>query len=102
MRGADNRGSVKLPFHRSGGTGWLLLTAVVLGWDAFAPETMSVAFGRAAATPAGRAVLVLGWATLTAHLFDVLPEGKDPICLAAVVLRRRREVPGGGAGKLLS
>ncbi len=92
MRGAGSRSGVKLPFHHSGGTGWLLLTAVVLGWDAFAPETMSVAFGRAAATPAGRAVLVLGWTTLTAHLFNVLPEDKDPICLVVVMLRHRKEV----------
>lgn len=68
-RGDDNgAGSVKLPFHQSGSAGWLLLVLLVAGWDIFAPETLSAAFDRAAATPEGRVLVVAGWGLVTLHL----------------------------------
>lgn len=90
-RAAHGSGGVKLPFHKSGGAGWAILAAVVLAWDASAPETMSAAFARATSTPAGRAMLVLGWGALTAHLFSALPEDKDPVRMAVAALRAATE-----------
>ena len=72
---------MKQPWHKSGGVGWLAITAVVVAWDLLAPETLSTAFRRGAATPAGRAAVIGSWAILTAHLFAVIPQRADPVHL---------------------
>jgi hypothetical protein len=81
---------MKAPSRGSGSSGWLLLAAGVIAWDAAAPETMSDAFKRGCATPQGVAVLGLAWAVLTAHLFAALPERADPFLLAGKITRYRR------------
>lgn len=83
---------MRLPWHQSGAAGWTLLALVVIGWDVAAPETMSDAFGRAAATPAGKAALVLGWGLLTAHLFAVLPDDRDPLRVVIAEAQKLRGV----------
>jgi hypothetical protein len=87
--GAASTASVRLPFRQSGGAGWLLLTVLVVAWDIAAPETMSAAFRRATATPAGRVVVMTTWGVITAHLFSALPRAVDPL-YAVTLLRRER------------
>lgn len=67
------------PGSRAGTAGWVALGAGVVAWDVLAPETLSDAFGRGCATRPGKAVTIMGWAVLTAHLFDVLPKRVDPL-----------------------
>ena len=92
MRGAaEGSSDVKLRFHQSGGAGWVLLALVVVGWDIAAPETMSAAFRRATATPGRRIAVAAAVAVVVAHLFDVLPEGADPLQVLVTGARRPRE-----------
>lgn len=86
---------MRLPFHRSGGAGWLIVAGVVVAWDMVAPETMSSAFRRATATPRGRVAVAAAWGLLTAHLFETIPRRHDPLQLAVGAVRRRKEVPCG-------
>lgn len=87
--------SVKPPFIKSGTVGWVALAALVIGWDALAPETMSDAFQRNAATPAGRACLIAIWGALTLHLFEALPKNTDPFELFLEEVLHRERVCGG-------
>lgn len=59
--------------------GWLGLTAYVIAWDTFAPETLSGAFGRAVLHPRARWPVILAWSITTAHPFGALPSRYDPI-----------------------
>lgn len=89
----EHRTAVKAPFHKSGGAGWVITAAVIIAWDAAAPETMSQAFSRACSTPAGKAVVITGWAIITAHLLSLLPERVDPLLMlvkATKVARYKR------------
>lgn len=57
--------------------GWLLLTLVVVAYDAWAiitgRDTMSKGFWRGVRHPALRWVVIPAWAALTVHLFTGLP-----------------------------
>jgi hypothetical protein len=77
-------------WRRSGATGWVLAGGVILFWDATAPETLSEAFRRSLQTRRGRAVSVLLWGYLTAHLFQVIPPRADPLEAACTWRRRFR------------
>lgn len=81
--------SLKRPGSRAGTAGWALLGTGILAWDLVAPETLSDAFGRAGATRSGLVVTIVGWAVLTAHLFDLLPSRLDPLHLLCEAARRR-------------
>ena len=66
------------PWFKGGGGGWLVIGTLALAWDVAAPETLSAAFQRARCSPVGYAAVVVAWAFLTAHLFQLLPERADP------------------------
>jgi hypothetical protein len=66
------------PWFKGGGGGWFVIGTLALAWDLAAPETLSAAFQRARGNRAGGAVVVVAWALLTAHLFQLLPERADP------------------------
>lgn len=89
-RGVGEGRAGLMPIHKRGSSAWLALVAGVLAWDALAPETMSAAFRSARSTPARRIMVDMAWVTLTAHLYDVLPERADPLVLAVKALRYRR------------
>lgn len=70
-------------FHKSGTTGWALLTLFVFGWDFWVAhkrggETLSHAFKDAAAHPLYRWPVALAWLLTTLHLFGWVPEKVDP------------------------
>lgn len=75
---------------RAGTVGWVGLTAYVAVWDAYAPETLSGAFGRAVLHPKARWPVVALWGLTTAHLFGVLPRRYDPIARVGYALRNAR------------
>jgi hypothetical protein len=66
------------PWFKGGGGGWFVIGTLALAWDLAAPETLSAAFQRARGNRASGAVVVVAWALLTAHLFQLLPERADP------------------------
>lgn len=81
--GEDRRASGKpvaaaRPWFKGGGAGWLVIGALVVGWDLIAPETLSAAFRRARSGRVGSTVVVMAWACLTGHLFQVIPDRADP------------------------
>lgn len=68
---------------RNGSTGWAILAAGVLAWNAShaheEAEMLSQAFARGMQHPTGRFVVGAAWAILTLHLFDRLPDRYDPL-----------------------
>lgn len=67
--------------RRSGATGWILVAAVVLGWNATHTregEMLSEAFERALQKPPVAAAVFVFWTTLTLHLFKKIPSKADP------------------------
>lgn len=73
--------------RRTGTWGWIGLTAYVALWDAYAPETLSSAFGRAILHPRARWPVVALWGVTTAHLFGALPASLDPIARVGNAMR---------------
>lgn len=73
--------------HTGGGAGWVAIAALVVIWDMIAPETLSSAFHRATSGRLGGAAVLVTWAVLTAHLFQVLPERADPVRYSVGALR---------------
>jgi hypothetical protein len=69
---------VNVPKHDHPGWGWIALAALVLAADATGNETMSDAFKIASRQRVAGPAVVLTWATLTAHLFGLLPLRYDP------------------------
>jgi hypothetical protein len=66
---------------RSGATGWALLVAGVLAWNASHArdgEMLSTAFARACTRRRRRTALLGFWTALTLHLFGWLPRQLDP------------------------
>lgn len=61
----------------NGRNGWAMLIVGVAIWDILVEDTLSEAFGRGA-NGKGAPALIVTWAVLTAHLFDVLPSRYDP------------------------
>lgn len=78
--------------NRIGAVGWVGLTLYVIGWDAFASETLSTAFDRGLQHPSKRPVVIVTWCLVTAHLFGrFLPtrvRRADPITAVARWVRR--------------
>ncbi len=74
--------------HDHPGWGWIALAVVVLAADATGSETMSDAFKLASRHKVAGPVVTLTWATLTAHLFGLIPPPCDPFHL--INCRRRR------------
>lgn len=68
---------------REGDKAWVGLAAYVVAYDAWAMvtgrETLSSAFARAVAHPKARWVTIAAWATLTGHLFQLIPQKWDPL-----------------------
>lgn len=77
---------------RVGTAGWIGLAAYVAGWDWFASEELSTAFGRALAHPVRRWPVIVAWTVTTAHLFRLIPRRWDPFH----ALGRLRPPPTGG------
>lgn len=76
------------PWFKGGGAGWLALGVLVVAWDLIAPETLSEAFRRARSGRIGSAVVVVVWASLTGHLFHVIPDRADPFVALCVSGRK--------------
>jgi hypothetical protein len=85
---ADQPAMAATPWFKGGGAGWLVLAGLVVVWDAIAPETLSAAFHRARSGPIGSAVVAVGWACVTGHLFHVIPDRADPIVALTTTGRR--------------
>lgn len=79
---------VASPWFKGGGAGWLALGVLVVTWDLIAPETLSEAFRRARSGPIGSAIVVVVWASLTGHLFHVIPDRADPFVALCVSGRK--------------
>jgi hypothetical protein len=75
---ADEAAALASPWFKGGGAGWLVVGTLVVAWDLTAPETLSAAFSRARSDPVGSAVIVVVWAFLTGHLFEIIPGRADP------------------------
>lgn len=83
-----------MKLHKSGTTGWVLLTLFVFGWDFLVAhkhsgETLSHAFNDAARHPAYRWPVSLAWLLTTLHLFGWMPEKVDPYKIAGRYVTRR-------------
>lgn len=76
------------PWFKGGGAGWLAIGVLVVTWDLIAPETLSEAFRRARSGRIGSAVVVVVWASLTGHLFHVIPDRADPFVALCVSGRK--------------
>jgi hypothetical protein len=76
------------PWFKGGGTGWLVIGALAVAWDLTAPETLSAAFHRARSRPVGSAVVVVLWAYLTCHLFQLIPDHADPSRALVITARK--------------
>jgi len=76
------------PWFKGGGAGWLAIGVLVVAWDLIAPETLSQAFRRARSGRIGSAVVVVVWASLTGHLFHVIPDRADPFVALCVSGRK--------------
>lgn len=61
--------------------GWAGIVVVAVVADALGERTMSDLFRETSHHPVGRPILILTWATLTAHLFGLIPPSRDPIHL---------------------
>ena len=59
--------------------GWLALALLVAAADVTGSRTMSDAFRTASRHRVTGPVVMLGWSYLTAHLFGLIPPGRDPI-----------------------
>lgn len=70
--------------------GWVGVAAVVLVADYFGERTMSDLFAATAHHPVGCPVLIIAWATLTAHLFGLIPSQYDPVDIAFSRVKRAR------------
>ena len=71
---------------KSGTAGWIVLAALVVGWDYGVAlrgegETLSNAFRRATRHPFARWPVILAWAVTTVHLFGWIPRKVDPFVL---------------------
>jgi hypothetical protein len=88
---------VNVPKHDHPGWGWIALAVVVLAADATGNETMSDAFKSASRHRVMGPVVVSVWATLTAHLFGLIPPSRDPFHL---INCRRRRCPHGSRPRL--
>ena len=86
------------PWFKGGGAGWLAIGVLVVTWDLIAPETLSQAFRRARSGRIGSAVVVVVWASLTGHLFHVIPDRADPF-VALCVSGRKAIKRGGGQAR---
>lgn len=84
--------------RNEGKWGWLVITLVVVVWDAWAikykHQTLSAYFRHLSKSPLGRCSLVLIWGGLTAHLFS---ERIDPARLIDTVLRNPQAARGLGS-----
>ena len=87
-RAADHPVMAVSPWFKGGGAGWLAIGVLVVTWDLIAPETLSEAFRRARSSPVGSAVVVVVWASLTGHLFHVIPDRADPFVALCVSGRK--------------
>lgn len=67
--------------------GWMALTAGVMAWNAFAPETLSSGVDRYLNSKARH--LAVGAVVVTAsHLVNIIPRGLDPIYHGVDLMRR--------------
>lgn len=71
--------------------GWTGVVAIVLVADYLGDQTMSELFRAVARHPVGRPVLIGVWATLTAHLFGLIPAQYDPLELTFGFVRRHHD-----------
>jgi hypothetical protein len=58
--------------------GWVALALLVAAADYTGSRTMSDVFRNASRSRIGRPLMILGWGTLTAHLFGIIPSQYDP------------------------
>lgn len=89
-RAADQPVVSARPWFKGGGAGWIVIGALVVSWDLVAPETLSAAFRRARSSPVGSTAVVVAWACLTGHLFQVIPDRADPF--AALFIKAPKAV----------
>ena len=87
-RAADPLAVPASPWFKGGGAGWLAIGVLVVTWDLIAPETLSEAFRRARSSPIGSTVVVVVWASLTGHLFHVIPDRADPFVALCISGRK--------------
>jgi hypothetical protein len=59
--------------------GWVAIALLVTAADVTGTRTMSEAFRTASQSAVGRPLMIVGWTVLTAHLFGLIPPGRDPI-----------------------
>lgn len=63
--------------------GWVMLFGYVAAYDLWAiktkRESLSHAFYRGVQHPKKRWITIWAWGTLTAHLFNIIPDKLDPI-----------------------
>lgn len=79
---------------KAGTLGWAVLGGFVLGWDLFAPETLSSAVDRALETRMGKVASTAGVLVVGAHLLNVFDNlgVPDPITSGFDVLAKVRSV----------
>jgi hypothetical protein len=68
-----------MPKHDHPGYGWLAVAGVVIAADATGNRTLSELFRTSARHPVAGPFVVVGWGTLTAHLFGLIPPQYDPV-----------------------
>src|SRR5437870_737993 len=73
------------PNETHAGHGWGVLAAFVVAWDVKAPETLSSGFNRHRKHP----LVVIGWLTLTSHLFGLIPPRCDPFLCFLIQFKRQ-------------
>ena len=61
-----------------GHIGWLIIGAIVVGWDRHIPDTITSAFRRGLENPKTRPLVVGATVATIAHLVGRIPKGWDP------------------------
>jgi hypothetical protein len=97
----DETAVATTPWYTRGGAGWLAIGALVVAWDLTAPETLSEAFRRARSGPISSMVVVVTWACLTGHLFQVIPHQADPFHALLIIARRPVKRESGQTGSIV-
>lgn len=62
----------------TGSLGWVTLVAHIWCWDKYGRETLSAAFRKTRNHTLVYPMVIVTWATVTAHLFAFIPERYDP------------------------
>lgn len=75
-----------------GAQAWTAMGLSILLVDLLSETTLSDSFQAFSRTPAGRVVTTASWLYLTAHMFGLIPQHRDPLVIAFARVPKRRKV----------